>query len=137
MAARRNTIRQIAKVIWSIEQKFVSRDAGAVSADFVEATEMISRSIMRAGLSKKMDLIKKEYERLRDAASGTIRVRAVSARELPTTVRGEAEAQIVKLFEASSVATEWSVDPALVGGLRVEANDYEVRSSVADMLKQL
>lgn len=140
MAARRTTIRQIAKVIYKSEQRLTPHFAGRApqsAEDSAVIVDMISRSIMRAGLSKKMDLIKKEYEQLCDAASGTVRVRVVSARELPTRVRDEAEADIVKLFGANILAAEWSVDPVLVGGLRAQTDHYEIRSSVADMLHQL
>lgn len=130
MSARRNHIRQIANVIWQSQQKFGSGDASAVA-------DMISRSIIRAGLSTKMDLIKEEYERLRDAASGTVRVTMSSARELSKTAREEAELGVATILGATTLAAEWLVDPTLVGGLRVQTDHYEVRSSIADMLRQL
>lgn len=130
MSARRNHIRQIANVIWQSQQKFGSEDASAVA-------DMISRSIIRAGLATKMDLIKEEYERLRDAASGTVRVTLSSARELPKTVREGAEHDVEKILGATTLAPEWVVDSTLIGGLRAQTDEYEIRSSIADMLHQL
>ncbi|GEM_PF-5395806 len=130
MSARRNHIRQIAKVIWQSQESLASSDSSVV-------VDMVSRSIIQAGLGTKMHLIKEEYERLRDVESGTARVTMTSARELPKTVREGAEGDVARILGVTTLAPEWVVDPTLIGGLRAQTDQYEVRSSIADMLKEL
>ncbi len=130
MATRRNQIRQLAKVIFNSEQKLRGSDQEAV-------VDAIVTWIIRAGLAKKLPLIKQEIQRLEDRNTGTARLTMISARELPKTVRDHAQEDIAELLNAKTVVAEWSVDPALVGGVRAVTHDYEIRSSITDMLQSL
>jgi F-type H+-transporting ATPase subunit delta len=77
-----------------------------------------------------------EYQRLADAAAGRMRATVTTAVELGSRERDKVAAELSERL-AREVHLEVVVDPAILGGLKLQYGDRLVDASVATRLQQL
>jgi F-type H+-transporting ATPase subunit delta len=77
-----------------------------------------------------------EYQRLADAAAGRVRATVTTAVELGPKDRDRVAAELSKRL-AGEVELEVVVDPAILGGLKLQYGDRLVDATIATRLQQL
>lgn len=77
-----------------------------------------------------------EYQRLADAAAGRVRATVTTAVELGPKDRDRVAAELSKRL-AGDVELEVVVDPAILGGLKLQYGDRLVDATIATRLQQL
>jgi F-type H+-transporting ATPase subunit delta len=77
-----------------------------------------------------------EYRRLADAAAGRVRATVTTAVELGPKDRDRVAAELSKRL-AGEVELEVVVDPAILGGLKLQYGDRLVDATIATRLQQL
>lgn len=80
--------------------------------------------------------IEEQFEELRHEAERVLRARITSAQQLTDAQRADIVAALEKRY-GKKVEAELAVDPALLGGARVQVGDQVIHASVRDALAQM
>lgn len=96
--------------------------------------EEFARLIRLEGVDRHVGELATLVESLDHKENFQVRVRVTSARELPESVRSQIETHIHRERNQKPVA-EYVVNPSLIGGVRIESDDWVVRASVGDIIR--
>jgi F-type H+-transporting ATPase subunit delta len=107
--------------------------ARAEEVDTAELARQVAAYLLAEGRAKEIDLLARDIEQLAYRQTGTLEVRAESAHELTDTVAAAVKA----LFTAKQIVLHQDVNPSLIGGVRVQAQDQVLDLSVRTRLRQL
>jgi F-type H+-transporting ATPase subunit delta len=80
--------------------------------------------------------IAEQFEALKHGHERVLRARITSAQALTDAQRGEIVAALEKRY-GKKIEAELDVDPALLGGARVQIGDQVIHASVRDALAQM
>lgn len=81
--------------------------------------------------------IMKRFHALRKKREGIVDVTITSARPLSSVQREKVSDLAIYALEGKNVAADFSLNPSLIGGFRIESDEILVRGSVRDTLEKL
>lgn len=127
--AQKNSMKRLSVAQWAaLLDRFTAtlqrEQVGTGVKQFV--TELRRRRALRL-----LPRIMRSFAARRDAAEGLLHVHTAGARELPSTVEQE-----LKLL-APHVEIQHTIDPHLIGGVRIAYNDIVIDGTVAARLTKL
>lgn len=100
-----------------------------------EATNLV-RMLIESGRLDQVSGIVEEFERLADEAAGRVQVMVTTAVELTPEERDQIAGELARRL-SEEVHVHTVVDPAIIGGLRLQYGDHLVDATVANRLDQL
>jgi F-type H+-transporting ATPase subunit delta len=107
------------------------------SLDFLDhETANLGRLLIESNHVDEIDGIAGEYQHLADAAAGRVRATVTTAVELEPEDRDRVARELSKRL-GKEVSMSVVVDPAILGGLKLQYGDRLIDASVATRLQQL
>lgn len=111
-----------------------------VSANPEKTKGLVSRFYQKLQTDRKtnlLPLIVNELQRLEDEQQDRFRVEVVTARPLEQTVRRDMRHYLKQHFSKREVEIEETIDPDLIGGLKIKVGDRVVDHTIQGKLEQL
>jgi F-type H+-transporting ATPase subunit delta len=96
----------------------------------------LAKLLIESNRVEDVDELADEYQRLADAAAGRVRATVTTAVELGPKDRDRVAAELSKRL-AGEVELDVVVDPAILGGLKLQYGDRLVDATIATRLQQL
>lgn len=122
---KRLTVAQWAQVLVDL-----TKDASS-EAEVAKQLQAFVRALKSRRATKMLPRILVRYQALRDAEQGIIHFKTVAARELPQSV-------IASLQElGKKVIIDHTIDPQVVGGLKLQVGDVIIDGTIARALRKL
>ncbi len=87
-------------------------------------------------LSKSREILE-QLEKIRDKDLGIVNAKITSKRSLGKHTLDEIRKTLKTRYRASEITLRLSEDPALIGGIKIEANDELIDLSLKNKLRQL
>jgi F-type H+-transporting ATPase subunit delta len=100
-----------------------------------EATNL-AKLLIESNRIREVGAIAEDFQRLADEAAGRVRATVTTAVELSSKDRDRVEHELSRRL-GKEVRLDALVDPAILGGLKVQYGDRLVDASVATRLQQL
>jgi len=116
----------------STRMELISVPSTALDEESINLAKLLVESNRVREISALVD----EYEALADSAAGRVRATVTTAIELTTHDRDRVADQLSKRL-GKEISLRLEVDPAILGGLKLQYGDHLVDASVATRLQQL
>ncbi|GAC1511713.1 MAG: F0F1 ATP synthase subunit delta [Candidatus Dormibacteraceae bacterium] len=108
----------------------------APSTGLDEESINLAKLLIESNRVRQISAIVDEYETLADSAAGRVRATVTTAIELTTADRDRVVRELSKRL-GKEISLRLEVDPAILGGLKLQYGDHLVDASVATRLQQL
>lgn len=125
-----------------LESPEQARDRKRATIDklFADRARPITLQLLRLLIEKRreniLQLIRDEYQRLREQEEGILRIKISSAQQLDEKQK-QALIERIEQETKRKVIAETEVDPKLIGGVTIRYGDFLLDGSIAGALKRL